>query len=336
MKIAIVGATGLVGSTMLSELASGDFRVPVSELMLYASPRSAGTELEFRGEQYKVMPLAVNTLRECDIALFAVGADIAKIFAPLFVEQGAVVIDNSSAFRLKPECPLVVPEVNAHTIGNAKIIANPNCSTIQLVVALAPLCKYGIESVIVSTYQAVSGGKTKLMQQLVQEYIELVSFVQNSTAWNLCDKHPFAKRASAYCTNVVPAIGDLDAFGEYTEEAKLRFETKRILGRVDLPVSATCVRVPVFNGHSEAVCVNFSSEFCFGDVVAALNNAPSVVVENDYVTPIDISGRREVFVSRIRRDRDFPNMLRLWIVSDNLRKGAATNAVQIAEFIANR
>ncbi len=332
MRIAVVGATGLVGRVMLDELASGDFSIPVDELVPIASARSEGKKIDFKGQSIPVIPLTKDDIPEVDIALFSAGADAAEEFAPLFVEKGAVVIDNSSAFRRAKKIPLVVPEVNADTIGDAKLIANPNCTTIQLVLALAPLKKYGIQSVNVSTYQAISGGMGKAIRQFLKEFKELSKWLENSSREELVGKHPYSDTGQpVFFTNVVPAIGEVYFDGDFTEEQKVKNETRRILDIENLHIAVTAVRVPVLNGHSEAVTVELKEDFCIGDIFSDFKKAEGVIVSSNYITPIEASGCREVFVSRIRRDVDRENILYFWVVADNLRKGAATNAIQIAE-----
>ncbi len=341
MRIAIVGATGLVGSVMLSELASGDFDIPIDELIPIASKRSADKVVSFRGKQIPVRVLDKNSIPDVDIALFSAGASVAREFAPLFVERGAFVIDNSSAFRSDPNVPLVVPEVNADTIFQrvgTRLIANPNCSTIQLVVVLAALKKFGIKSVFISTYQAISGGKKSALEQFIEEWKQLSEKYDNADIMDYIGKHPFAENPKVpLFSNVVPAIGEITDTSEYTEEKKVRFETKKILDMPDLAISVTAVRVPVLNGHSESVSVEFENEICLDDIVSSIQSlGRGLIFDRKFPTPIRVSGRREIFVGRIRKDPERPNYFHFWIVADNLRKGAATNAVQIAEYIYKR
>jgi len=332
MRIAVVGATGLVGRVMLEELASGDFSIPVDELVPIASARSEGKQIEFKGQSIPVIPLTNENIPEVDIALFSAGADSAEDFAPLFVEKGAFVIDNSSAFRRDKKIPLVVPEINADTIGNAKLIANPNCTTIQLVLALAPLRKYGIQSINVSTYQAISGGMGKVIKQFIKEFKELSDWLENSPREELVGINPYSDKAQpVFFTNVVPAIGEVCFDGDFTEEQKVKNETRRILDIENLHIAVTAVRVPVLNGHSEAVTVELKEDFCIGDIFNDFKKAEGIIVSSNYITPIEVSGSREVFVSRVRRDAERENIIYFWVVADNLRKGAATNAIQIAE-----
>lgn len=319
MKIAVVGATGLVGREMLKVLAEMDF--PVSELIPVASARSVGTPVEFKGKTYTIVSMDDALAMRPDIALFSAGGSTSKEHAPRFAAIGTVVIDNSSAWRMDPSVPLVVPEVNAHAIGDAKLIANPNCSTIQMVVALQPLHQaFGIKRIVVSTYQSVSGTGKNAVEQLMNE------------------------RAGIEGEKVYPQVIDLnclphcDVFldNDYTrEEMKMVHETRKIMEAPQIGVTSTTVRVPVIGGHSEAVNVEFEREFDIAEVRRLLAAAPGVVVMDDpskalYPTPRFAHGRNEVFVGRIRRDESQPRTLNLFIVADNLRKGAATNAVQIA------
>ncbi len=319
---AVVGATGLVGRKMLQVLEEREF--PVGKLTLLASSRSAGQSLSFRGKAHPVVPLTPAAFGGVDIALFSAGAAVSKEYCPIAASAGALAIDNSSAFRLVPEVPLVVPEVNPGDIAKHKgIIANPNCSTIQMVVALKPLHdRWRVKRVVVSTYQSVTGAGKLGVEQLEGE-------IAGADAAPKKFPHPIAK-------NVLPHI---DLFGEngYSkEEMKMVLETKKIMGDESIAVTATCVRVPVMGGHSESVNVEFERPFRVEEVREALGTAPGVIVMDDlaanlYPMPIHSHEKDEVFVGRIRRDETIPNGLNLWIVSDNLRKGAATNAVQIAE-----
>ncbi len=335
MKIAVVGATGLVGSIMLSELASGDFEIPVDEVVAMASEKSAGKRIWFGDEEIEVVPLTEDTVPKVDIALFSAGAKVAKKFAPIFAKKGAFVIDNSSAFRREPDVPLVVPEINADTISeNTKIIANPNCSTIQLVMVLAPLRQFGIKSVFVATYQAISGAGAKTLTQFLEEWEDMWDYTEGKSLVDLVRRHPYGgMKPPAFFTNVVPAIGSLSGYSEYTEERKVRFETRKILGIEDVHIAVTAVRVPVINAHSEAVLVEFEKSPCIADVIFKLGKAPGVEFVPDGITPADVSGKRGVFVGRVRRDPEDEHFVHFWIVADNLRKGAATNAVQIAEYV---
>ena len=325
MKVAVVGATGLVGGVMLKVLEERGF--PVRELLPVASARSVGATVHFRGKQVPVIDMEDAVAARPDIALFSAGGGTSLEWAPRFAEAGCTVIDNSSAWRMDPNVPLVVPEINAPALaGHQRIIANPNCSTIQLVMALAPLHRaYGVQRVVVSTYQAVSGTGMKAVQQLEDER----QGVEGEKAY-----------PHAIDRNVIPAC---DAFSEegYTkEELKLANETRKILDPV-IRVTATAVRVPVTGGHSEAVNVEFDVEFDMAEVRRLLGDAPGVELmddpsSNNYPMPILAHDRDAVLVGRLRRDLTQERTLNLWIVADNLRKGAATNAVQIAEVLVER
>lgn len=320
MKVAVVGATGLVGREMLKVLEEQNF--PVSELIPVASSRSVGLEVEFNGKKWKVTDMDSAIAQKPLIALFSAGGSVSKAHAPRFAENGTVVIDNSSAWRMEPAVPLVVPEINPETIANHKIIANPNCSTIQMVMALAPLHqRYGIKRLVISTYQSVSGTGKDAVEQMQAER-------EGKEA-----KAVYPKRIDMNC------LPHCDVFleNDYTrEEMKMVHETRKILGDDSLAITATAVRVPVIGGHSEAVNIEFKEDFTISEVRRLLSEMPGVVVmdnpaELQYPTPFQSHGRDEVFVGRIRRDESQANTLNLWIVSDNLRKGAATNAVQIAQ-----
>ena len=325
MKVAVVGATGLVGGVMLKVLEERGF--PVRELLPVASARSVGATVHFRGKQVPVIDMEDAVAARPDIALFSAGGGTSLEWAPRFAEAGCTVIDNSSAWRMDPNVPLVVPEINAPALaGHQRIIANPNCSTIQLVMALAPLHRaYGVQRVVVSTYQAVSGTGMKAVQQLEDE--------RQGVLGDKAYPHPIDR-------NVIPAC---DAFSEegYTkEELKLANETRKILDPV-IRVTATAVRVPVTGGHSEAVNVEFDVEFDMAEVRRLLGDAPGVELmddpsSNNYPMPILAHDRDAVLVGRLRRDLTQERTLNLWIVADNLRKGAATNAVQIAEVLVER
>ena len=325
MKVAVVGATGLVGGVMLKVLEERGF--PVRELLPVASARSVGATVHFRGKQVPVIDMEDAVAARPDIALFSAGGGTSLEWAPRFAEAGCTVIDNSSAWRMDPNVPLVVPEINAPALaGHQRIIANPNCSTIQLVMALAPLHRaYGVRRVVVSTYQAVSGTGMKAVQQLEDER----QGVEGEKAY-----------PHAIDRNVIPAC---DAFSEegYTkEELKLANETRKILDPV-IRVSATAVRVPVTGGHSEAVNVEFDKEYDLAEVRNLIAEAPGVELmddpsSNSYPMPILAHDRDAVLVGRLRRDLTQERTLNLWIVADNLRKGAATNAVQIAEVLVER
>lgn len=332
-KVAIVGATGNVGREMLNVLAERNF--PVSEVVALASSRSTGRELSFGEDQVlKVQDLAKYDFKGTDIVLASAGGKISAEFAPRAATAGAVVIDNSSHFRMDPDVPLVVPEVNPEAIAGYKkknIIANPNCSTIQMVVALKPLHDLAdIKRVVVSTYQSVSGAGKEAMDELFNQTRALFSTIDTPK------REVFAKQISF---NVIPQIDVFMDDGFTKEEWKMMVETRKILG-ADIAVTATCVRVPVFVGHSEAVTVEFNNPITVAQARKALQKAAGVVVidkqdpEDGFVTPVEIAGDDPVYVSRIRKDETVANGLSLWVVADNLRKGAATNAVQIAEVLA--
>ena len=323
MKVAVVGATGMVGEVMLKVLAERQF--PIDELLLVASERSVGKKLSFKGQEHTVIGLETAVAARPDIAIFSAGGGTSLEWAPKFAEVGTTVIDNSSAWRMDPSKKLVVPEINASILTQEdKIIANPNCSTIQMVMALFPLHqKYQMKRVIVSTYQSVSGTGVKAVQQLENE----MAGVEGEMAY----PYPINRNALPHC----------DVFMEngYTkEEMKLAREPQKILDDRTFSVSATAVRIPTARGHSESVNVEFHNDFELNEVRQLLNNTPGVTVQdnpetNTYPMPIYAHEKDEVFVGRIRRDETQRNTLNMWIVSDNLRKGAATNAVQIAEYL---
>ena len=324
MKVAVVGATGLVGSAMLKVLAERNF--PVSELIPVASEKSIGKEVAFKGTNYKVVGYEDAIKMKPALALFSAGGTTSLELAPKFAEAGITVIDNSSAWRMDPDKKLVVPEVNADVLtAEDKIIANPNCSTIQMVVALKPLHdKYNITRVVVSTYQSVTGTGVKAVQQLMDER---------------AGKHD-GEKAYPYTIdmNALPHIDKFCENGYTKEEMNMVNETIKIMGDEGIRVTATTVRIPVMGGHSESVNVEFDNEFDLLDVRKILSNAPGVVLVDDienlkYPMPKDAHERDEVFVGRIRRDETQPRTLNMWIVADNLRKGAATNAIQIAEYL---
>ena len=320
--VAVVGATGLVGRKMIQVLEERNF--PVGQLTLLASPRSAGTQLKFKGTAYRVDALTPGSFAGVEIALFSAGATVSREFAPHAVTAGALVIDNSSAFRMDAQIPLVVPEVNPEMIlQNRGIIANPNCSTIQMVVALKPLHDiWKIRRVVVSTYQSVTGAGKKGLTQLEDEIAQRPSGEK---------KFP---HAIAY--NILPQV-DVFLDDRYTkEEHKMMEETRKIMGDPNIRVTATCVRVPVYGGHSEAVNVEFEKEYDMRELVDVLRQTPGIILQDEpersaYPMPVHSWEKDEVFVGRIRRDPSVPSGVNLWIVADNLRKGAATNAVQIAE-----
>lgn len=323
MKIAIVGATGLVGSVMLKVLEERKF--PMDELLLVASERSVGKEILFKNKQIKVISIPDAILEKPDIALFSAGGNTSLEWAPKFAEVGTTVIDNSSAWRMDLDKKLIVPEINANQLSKKdKIIANPNCSTIQMVMALAPLHKkYKMKRVVVSTYQSVSGTGIKAVEQLDNE----ISGIKGEMAY----PYPIAKNAIPHC----------DVFEEtgYTkEEMKLIRETQKILDDRTIAVTATAVRIPTAGGHSESVNIEFENDFNVTKVRKLLSETDGVVVQdnidvNTYPMPMYAHGKDDVFVGRIRRDLSQSNSLNMWIVSDNLRKGAATNTIQIAEYL---
>lgn len=323
MKVAVVGATGLVGTVMMKVLEERSF--PVDELLAVASERSVGKNLVFQGRNVSVIGMDEALAKAPEIALFSAGGDTSREWAPKFAAAGTTVIDNSSAWRMDPDKPLVVPEINAHRLSiDDKIIANPNCSTIQLVMVLAPLhAKYRMKRVVVSTYQSVSGTGSKAVQQLADE--------MEGKSGEKAYPHPIHRNALPHC----------DVFEEngYTkEELKLSREPQKILDDRTFSISATAVRIPTSGGHSEAVNVEFHQDFDLNEVRHILEQTAGVIVqdipaENLYPMPILAHEKDEVFVGRIRRDMSQRNTLNLWIVADNLRKGAATNAVQIAEYL---
>jgi aspartate-semialdehyde dehydrogenase len=324
MKIAVVGATGLVGTKMLEVLAERNF--PITELIPVASERSVGKEVFFKGKSYKIRSMQQAIDEAPAIALFSAGGNTSLEWAPKFAEKGITVIDNSSAWRMDPSKKLVVPEVNANGLEqNDFIIANPNCSTIQMVVALQPLHKkYKIKRVVVSTYQSVTGTGVKAVNQLMNE--------RNSGS---SEEMAYKYRIDL---NVIPQIDVFMDNGYTKEEMKMVNETKKIMGDDSIRLTATTVRIPVMGGHSESVNVEFENDFDLTELTDLLRTAPGVLVEDDvsaqiYPMPMNAHNRDEVFVGRIRRDESQANTLNLWIVSDNLRKGAATNAVQIAEHL---
>ncbi|TMI65128.1 MAG: aspartate-semialdehyde dehydrogenase [Bacteroidetes bacterium] len=323
MKVAVVGATGLVGSKMLQVLAERNF--PVTELIPVASERSVGKEVEFKGKKYKVVSMTDGIAAKPAVAIFSAGGGTSLEWAPKFAEAGITVIDNSSAWRMDPTKPLIVPEINADILTkNDKIIANPNCSTIQMVVALNPLHKkYKAKRIVVSTYQSVTGTGVKAVTQLMNE--------RNGVAGERAYKYPID-------LNVIPQIDVFLENGYTKEEMKMVKETCKIMRDDSIRVTATTVRIPVIGGHSESVNVEFENEFDLNELRTDLVNAPGIIVVDDianheYPMPMDAHERDEVFVGRLRRDETQPNTLNMWVVSDNLRKGAATNAVQIAEYL---
>ncbi len=331
MKVAVVGATGLVGTKMIQVLQERNF--PVTELIPVASEKSVGKEITFAGKKYKVVGMETAINMQPAVALFSAGGTTSLEWAPKFAAAGITVIDNSSAWRMDPDKPLVVPEINASVLTAAdKIIANPNCSTIQMVVALNPLHKrYKIARIVVSTYQSVTGTGVKAVDQLQGERRK--AFGEN-TAYPMAYKYPID-------LNVIPQIDVFLDNGYTKEEMKMVKETCKIMRDDSIRVTATTVRIPVMGGHSESVNVEFEKEFELTEVKQILQAAPGVVVVDDpgqqaYPMPMDAHERDEVFVGRLRRDESQPRTLNAWIVSDNLRKGAATNAIQIAEYLAQQ
>lgn len=327
-NVAVVGASGAVGTAMLEVLAERNF--PIDQLKLFASERSAGAKLFFKGEEKTVEVLREDSFADVDVALFSAGGSISEKFAPLAAKAGAVVVDNTSAFRMDPEVPLVVPEVNPEKIADYKtkgIIANPNCSTIQMVVALKPLHDEArLNRVVVSTYQATSGAGKLAMEEMKQQSAQVL-------AGETVQVEKFPHQIAFNC---LPHIDVFLANGYTKEEMKMINETKKIFCDDGIQVTATCVRVPVFTGHSESVNVVTDKALSAEHARKLLSTAPGVLVvdeveKNSYPLATESAGRNEVFVGRIREDESIENGLNLWIVSDNIRKGAATNAVQIAE-----
>jgi len=326
MKVAVVGATGLVGTKMLEVLAERNF--PVTELIPVASERSVGKKLVFRNKEWTVVSAKDAIAARPAIAIFSAGGGTSLELAPQFAAAGITVIDNSSAWRMDPTKKLVVPELNADALtAQDKIIANPNCSTIQLVVALNPLhLKYKIKRIVVSTYQSVTGTGVKAVSQLMNE--------RKGVLGEMAYKYPID-------LNVIPQIDVFLDNGYTKEEMKMVNETRKIMRDDSIHVTATTVRIPVVGGHSEAVNVEFEKDFDLTELKLLLEKAPGVIVvdnpaKHEYPMPKDAHNRDEVFVGRIRRDESQPNTLNLWIVSDNLRKGAATNAIQIAEYLVEK
>ena len=327
MRVAVVGVTGMVGNVMLEVLKEHNF--PVTELIPVASEKSIGKKINFKGKEYSVIGLEQAVSLKPDVALFSAGASVSKEWAPRFAQVGTTVVDNSSAWRMDESKKLVIPEINADVLTkDDKIIANPNCSTIQMLVALAPLqAKYGIKRIVVSTYQSITGTGVKAVRQLENEY--------KGEKGEMAYHYPIHRNAIPHC----------DVFEEngYTkEEMKLVRETKKILRDDTIAVTATAVRIPVVGGHSESINVELKTDFSIDDVRALLAKSAGIKVQdntdtNTYPMPIYAHGKDEVFVGRIRRDESQANTLNLWVVADNLRKGAATNTIQIAEYlIANK
>jgi aspartate-semialdehyde dehydrogenase len=324
MRIAVVGVTGMVGQVMLNVLEERNF--PITELIPVASERSVGKEISFKGKVYKIISLEDAILAKPNIALFSAGGSTSLQWAPKFAELGTTVIDNSSAWRMDHSKKLIVPEINANTLTkDDKIIANPNCSTIQMVVALAPLhSKYKIKRLVVSTYQSITGTGVKAVKQLENE----LAGIKGEMAY----PYPIHQNALPHC--------DVFENNGYTkEEMKLVRETQKILDDRTIAVTATAVRIPTAGGHSESVNIEFKNDFDINEIRLILSNTEGVIVQdnpdvNVYPMPIYANGKDDVFVGRIRRDESQPNSLNMWIVSDNLRKGAATNAIQIAEYLS--
>jgi aspartate-semialdehyde dehydrogenase len=325
MRIAVVGATGMVGNVILKVLREHNF--PVTELIPVASEKSVGKKLDFGGIECTIIGLQDAVNAKPDIAIFSAGGQTSLEWAPKFAEAGTTVIDNSSAWRMDPDKKLIVPEINGHLLDkNDKIIANPNCSTIQLVLALKPLHdKYGVKRVVVSTYQSISGSGIKATRQMENE--------RNNESGEMAYPYPIDKNCLPHCDDFVDN-------GYTKEEMKLTNETKKILDP-SINVTATAVRVPVAGGHSEAVNVEFSEDFDLGTIRELLHNQSGITLKDDpttnvYPMPLYASGKDDVFVGRIRRDESQENTLNMWVVADNLRKGAATNTVQIAELILKK
>ena len=332
MKVAVVGATGLVGTKMLQILEERNF--PVTELIPVASEKSVGKQVYFKGNPYTVVSMETAITMKPAVALFSAGGSTSLEWAPKFAAAGITVIDNSSAWRMDPDKKLVVPEINAHTLSAAdKIIANPNCSTIQMVVALNPLHhQYKIRRIVVSTYQSVTGTGKKAVDQMVGE--------RHKSIKGSNGEYPMAYKY-AIDLNVIPQIDVFLDNGYTKEEMKMVNETRKIIGDDSIQVTSTTVRIPVMGGHSESVNVEFEKEYDLKELTGLLERAPGVVVVDDpskqlYPMPKDAHDRDEVFVGRVRRDESQPKTVNMWIVSDNLRKGAATNAVQIAEYLLSK
>ena len=326
MKVAVVGATGLVGSVMLKVLEEKNF--PVSELIPVASEKSVGNKIQFNQQDYVIHSMQQAIDKKPHVALFSAGGSVSLEWAPKFAAVGCFVIDNSSAWRMDETKKLIVPEVNAHVLTtNDKIIANPNCSTIQMVLVLQPLhLKYKIKRVVVSTYQSVTGTGVKAVQQMENE--------RNGIVGEMAYKYQIDK-------NAIPQIDVFLENGYTKEEMKMVKETKKIMGDDSINVTATCVRIPTTGGHSESVNIEFENDFDLQEVHDILTNTAGVILQNDianfeYPMPLFADGKDDVFVGRIRRDESQPNSLNLWIVADNLRKGAATNTVQIAEYLLGK
>jgi aspartate-semialdehyde dehydrogenase len=326
MKVAVIGATGLVGTKMLQVLAERNF--PVSELIPVASEKSVGKKITFKDKEYTIVSLQSAIDAKPNVAIFSAGGSTSLEWAPKFAEAGITVIDNSSAWRMDPDKKLVVPEVNAEVLTlNDKIIANPNCSTIQLVVVLKPLHeKYKIKRVVVSTYQSVTGTGVKAVNQLMNE--------RKGIEGEMAYKYPID-------LNAIPHIDVFLDNGYTKEEMKMTNETKKIMGDDSIALTATCVRIPTIGGHSESINIEFENDFDLDEVKSILSKAAGVVLHDDvanfvYPMPITAHDKDDTFVGRVRRDETQPKTMNCWVVSDNLRKGAATNAVQIAEYLMEK
>ncbi|MDA3953180.1 MAG: aspartate-semialdehyde dehydrogenase [Bacteroidales bacterium] len=326
MKIVVVGATGLVGKVMLNALLERKF--PFTKVYAVASEKSIGTKINFNNSELEVIGIKQAISLQPDIAIFSAGGSTSLKWAPEFAKAGTTIIDNSSAWRMHENIKLIVPEVNGSTLTKEdKIIANPNCSTIQMVVALAPLHKkYKIKRIVVSTYQSVTGSGVKATEQLKNE--------RNGIKGEMAYPHPID-------LNCIPQGGDFEENGYTTEETKLVYETRKILGDQSINITATVVRIPVYGGHSEAVNVEFENDFDLEEVKKLLSKFPGITIQDDpqnniYPMPKNAEGKDDVFVGRIRRDFSQANSLNFWVVSDNLRKGAATNAIQIAEYLVKK
>lgn len=326
MKVAVVGATGMVGGVMLKVLAERQF--PVTELIPVASEKSVGKIISWKDKNYKIQSLDEALAKKPDLALFSAGGSCSLEWAPKFAEVGTTVIDNSSAWRMKAGYKLIVPEINAHELtATDKIIANPNCSTIQMVLALHPLHKrYSLERVIVSTYQSITGTGVKAMQQLENE--------ESGNNGEMAYPYPIYR-------NCLPHCDEFTSTGYTKEEMKLVHETRKILGDKSIGITATAVRVPVMVGHSESINITFKNDFELSEVRKMIHETDGLVLQdstemNTYPMPKYAQGKDEVFVGRLRRDESFRNTLNMWVVSDNLRKGAATNAIQIAESLLKK
>ena len=325
MKLAVVGATGMVGEVMLKILSERNF--PLTELIPVASERSVGKKIYYQENSFEVLGLSAALSMAPDIALFSAGGDTSLEWAPKFAKIGTVVIDNSSAWRMDPDKKLIIPEINSQILTKKdKIIANPNCSTIQMLMALAPLKNaYGINRIVVSTYQSITGTGIKAVRQLENEYVN----VKGDMAY----PYPIHRNALPHC--------DIFMENGYTkEEMKLVNETHKILGDESIGITATAIRIPVVGGHSESINIQLKSKFQLDDIRKLLHESPGIVLQdnpdtNTYPMPIYAQGKDEVFVGRIRKDFSQENSINLWVVSDNLRKGAATNTIQIAEYLIN-